>query len=75
MKIKLIKTTLLLILSSLSIMAFSQNYQTIKLNQLNYFGTNSLDKILAIRTTSVLLSGNDSIFYSYKAIRSNNAPE
>ncbi len=69
------KTTLLLLISILVLTTYGQNYQTIKSNQLNYFGTNSLDQILATRTDSVVLSGNDSIFYSYKAVRGNNDPE
>lgn len=69
------KKILLMVLTTFSIVTYGQNYQTIKSNQLNYFGTNSLDQILATRTDSVVMSGNDSIFYSYKAVRGNNDPE
>lgn len=52
--------------------ANAQNYQTIKSNQINYFGTNDLSYILATRTDSVKLSGLDSVFYSYKTVREND---
>ena len=61
-----------MLLSILSLTAFSQNYQTITSNQQNYFGSHGLNQILATRTDSVIIDGNDSIFYSYKAVRSRN---
>ncbi|MFK7784534.1 MAG: hypothetical protein AB8B56_05455, partial [Crocinitomicaceae bacterium] len=48
---------------------FSQNYQTIQSEQINYYGTHNLDYILATRTDSIEISGSDSVFYSYKTFR------
>ncbi len=52
--------------------SFSQNFQTIKSTDINYFGTPTLDYVLATRTDSIALAGSDSIFYSYKTVREND---
>ena len=54
---------------------FAQNYQTIKSNQINYFGISDLDYILATRTDSIHVVDGDSIFYSYRTARNNDLGE
>lgn len=55
-----------------SLQGGAQNYQTVRSNQINYYGTPNLNYILATRTDSFELAGLDSIFYSYKTIRMND---
>lgn len=52
--------------------ASAQNYQTVRSNQINYYGTPNLSYILATRTDSIDLVGLDSIFFSYKTVREND---
>jgi hypothetical protein len=66
------KKLLLLLTVIASIQVSAQNYQTVRSNQINYYGTPNLNYILATRTDSFDLSGLDSIFYSYKTIRNND---
>ena len=54
--------------------SFAQNYQAIQSAQINYYGTDNLDYILATRTDSIELSGTDSTFYSYKTMRNDTLP-
>ena len=48
---------------------FAQNYQTVKSNQIHFFGTTDTSYVLATRTDSVLMSGSDSVFYSFSTLR------
>ena len=66
------KKIYLLLFLLVSISGFGQNYQTIKSNQINYFGNHDLSYILATRTDSIELDGADSIFYSFKTMREND---
>jgi hypothetical protein len=66
------KKLLLLLTVIASIQVSAQNYQTVRSNQINYYGTPNLNYILATRTDSFDLSGLDSVFYSYKTIRNND---
>jgi hypothetical protein len=67
------KIILLFIISTMSFSLLAQNYQTIKSTDINYFGSASMNYILATRTDSIELSGTDSVFYSYKTLREPDA--
>ena len=64
--------TLLFVFLVISSFSFGQNYQTIKSNEINFFGRDNGKAFLATRTDSVQVEGNDSIFYSFKTLRSND---
>lgn len=55
-----------------SLTNFAQNYQSVRSTDLHYFATPDLRYTLATRTDSVELIGSDSVFYSYKTVRSND---
>jgi hypothetical protein len=60
------KIIIIILTLGYSFLGFSQNFQTIKSNQINYFGTVLEDYFLATRTDSLEIMGTDSIFYSFK---------
>lgn len=68
----ILKMQLLLSALVFSSVSIAQNYQTIQSEQINYYGTDNLDYILATRTDSIQLNGLDSVFYSYKTFRSDS---
>jgi hypothetical protein len=63
------KLILTLSLTFIANCMIGQNYQCITSDQINYFGTNTLDNIVATRTDSIQVIDGDSIFYSFKTPR------
>lgn len=49
--------------------SFSQNYQALKSNEVNYFMSQDQDYILASRVDSIELQGTDSVFYNFQTMR------
>jgi hypothetical protein len=66
------KKLLLLLTVIASIQLSAQNYQTIRSNQISYYGTLNLSYMLATRTDSIEMDGLDSVFYSFKTVREND---
>lgn len=67
------KKLLLIYLASITVFSLAQDYQTIISNQQNYFAVSNKSQILATRTDSVLMQGQDSVFYSFKTFRPNDS--
>ena len=56
----------------IGITSIGQSYQTIRSDQINYFGQANQYNILATKTDSVALMGADSILYAFKTLRHND---